>query len=299
MTRSQFSQRDLSHTVVVGVDGTEDNLGALRFAATEATVLGAALKVVHVVPDHLPSAAAMPPTPEEMFAAGHAILRAAERVVRGLAPDLPIESWLQHGTRPLQLVWGAEGAMMLVVGRDGRSLIERLLRGDTATGVAARAEVPVVEVPAEWRPPPADAERVVVVGVEVLDRSATLLADGFTVAGKQRATLVVLHARKLPRAYSDTDARIAADEWVRQATLKLEDELRDWRARFPEVKVEICVVHEQPSDALIEASRQADLVVLARRDRGMPSATHLGSTARAVLRGAHCPVRVIAPFERT
>lgn len=297
MTRSQFSQRDFSRTVVVGVDGSEANLGALRFAAAEATALGAALKVVHVVPDHLPGAGVMPPTPEEVFAAGHEVLHAAEDAVRELAPDLPVECWLHHGTRPLQLVWGAEGALMLVVGRDGRPLLERLLRGDTATGVAARAGVPVVEVPADWRPPAADSERVVVVGVKVIDRSNALLADAFAVANAPRATLVVLHARKVSRVYRDTDARTAADEWARQSALKLEDQLRDWRARFPEVKVDVRVVHDHPSDALVEASREADLVVLERRDRAAPPAAHLGTTARAVLRASHCPVRVVAPVE--
>ena len=51
MTKNQSTHSDLSNTVVVGIDGSEANLGALRYAVAEATTTGAALKLVHVVPD--------------------------------------------------------------------------------------------------------------------------------------------------------------------------------------------------------------------------------------------------------
>ena len=124
MTRSQFSQRDLSHTVVVGVDGSEDNLGALRFAATEAAALGAALKVVHVVPDHLPSAAVMPPTPDEIFAAGHEILRAARggRPRTRARPSDRVVPPARHPSAPARV--GSRGRDD-AGGREGRPLADR------------------------------------------------------------------------------------------------------------------------------------------------------------------------------
>ncbi|GAA4381385.1 universal stress protein [Nocardioides caricicola] len=271
------------NVVVVGVDGSEANRGALRYAVAEARSTGAALKLVHVVPDHLPTPALVPVTPQELDDLGHQFLRDAAETVRALDPDLAVEGWLHHGTRPVELAHGAEGARVLVVGRDGRPLLERLLRGDTATGVAARAAVPVVEVPADWSPRPPDADHVVVVAVKVADRAATLLADAFGLAAQRAATLVVLHATK-----SDS----------RAATLGIEAVLRDWRARFPDVKVDVRVVPEPASDAVVAASRDADLVVVGRRGRGVPAATHLGTTARAVLRAAHSPVRVVATAER-
>lgn len=271
------------NVVVVGVDGSEANRGALRYAVAEARSTGAALKLVHVVPDHLPTPALVPVTPQELDDLGHQFLRDAVETVRALDPDLAVEGWLHHGTRPVELAHGAEGARVLVVGRDGRPLLERLLRGDTATGVAARAAVPVVEVPADWSPRPPDADHVVVVAVKVADRAATLLADAFGLAAQRAATLVVLHATK-----ADSGA----------ATLGIEAVLRDWRARFPDVKVDVRVVPEPASDAVVAASRDADLVVVGRRGRGVPAATHLGTTARAVLRAAHSPVRVVATAER-
>ena len=55
------------------------------------------------------------------------------------------------------------------------------------------------------------------------------------------------------------------------------------------------MVHDHAGHALVEASRDADMVVIVRRAHGVPASVHLGGTARAVLRSAHCPVRVVAP----
>lgn len=285
-----------SDLVVLGVDGSAANLGALRFAVAEARLLGAHLKLVHVVPDYLTVAPMVPLSAAEFTATGTEILRSAEAVTRELAPDLDVAGWLHHGNRPAELIRAAEGATSLVVGRDGRPLPQRLLRGDTAAGVAARAHLPVVQVPAEWYPRPPEADPVVVVGVKGAAHADDLLADAFTVAAERGASLLVLHAWKLPSAYDDiVESRTAVDQWARESTLEMEALLREHRVRHPEIKVEVRVVHDHPAQALVEASHEADVLVVARRAHGIPPAAHLGSTARAVLRSAHCPVRVVAP----
>lgn len=287
---------DGSDLVVLGVDGSAANLGALRYAVAEARLLGGRLKLVHVVPDYLTVAPMVPLTAAEFTETGTEILRSAEAVARELAPDLEVEGWLHHGNRPAELIHGAAGAAVLVVGRDGRPLAQRLLRGDTAAAVAARADLPVVEVPADWQPRPEADEPVVIVGVKAGTHAPELLADAFEVARQRHATLVVLHAWKLPNAYDDiVETRVAVEQWSRESTLEMEDLLRDLRAERPDVKVEVRILHDHPGHALVEASGEADLVVLVRRAHGVPPAAHLGSTARAVLRSAHSPVRVVAP----
>ena len=46
---------------------------------------------------------------------------------------------------------------------------------------------------------------------------------------------------------------------------------------------------------MIEASRWADLVVLGRHASIVPSGSHLGPVARAVVRESTCPVLLAAP----
>ncbi len=281
--------------VVIGVDGSAANAGALRFGVEEARRTGAPLKLVHVVPDYLPVAPMMPYASTDLTEMGTAIIKRSEEQVAELASDLVVEGWVHHGSRPAQLSTGAEGSRLLVIGRDDRPLLERVLRGDTASRLAARATVPMVLVPADWT---ADEPRgVVLVGVKSAEHAGAAVGDAFGVAAARGARLVVLHAWKLPSAYDDIiGSRVAVDEWSQKATADVEAVLADWRVTYPEVEVEVRVVHDHPSYALVEASREADLVVLARHAHGVP-VTHLGGTARAVLRTAHAPVRVVPPGE--
>ncbi|MGB0100568.1 MAG: universal stress protein [Nocardioides sp.] len=279
--------------VVVGVDGSEATAAALRYGLTEAARRGARLRLVHVVPDNLPVSPVMPVLRDDLAEIGAAILAEAQAQAHAAAPDVPVEVWLHHGGRSVELARAAEHADQLVVGRDERPLLERLLRGNTSTGVAARAAVPTVAVPAGWEP----AERgTVLVGVKSTAHLDALLGDALAVAAERGSRVVLLHAWSLPTEYDDrVQGRVAHAEWARRTAADLEPHLQAWRATYPEVEVEIRSVHEHPVPALITASAEADLLVLVRRAHGMPAAVQLGGTARSVIRAAHCPVRVVPP----
>lgn len=295
MTTPQTSQ-ETNGPVVVGVDGSATSLGALRYAVDEARRSGALLQLVHVVPDYVPVPPAVAINPADLTEAGTAVLASAEQQLREIDPDLPYEGWLRHGTRAVQLAAAAEGAAMLVVGRDERPLVSRLLRGDTATAVAARAGVPVVEVPADWRPRLDDGIRTVLVGVKSFDRTAALLDDAFRVASQVHGRVEILHAWRLPSGYDDIIAsRAVAQDWERQVREEFAPQLDLWHDLYPDVPVDVHLVHDYAGPALVHAAEHADVVVIARRAHGVPAATHLGATARAVLRSASCPVRVVPP----
>ncbi|WP_296605187.1 universal stress protein, partial [Nocardioides sp.] len=163
---------------------------------------------------------------------------------------------------------------MLVVGRDDRPVLYRLVDGDTATRTAARAPVPVVEVPASWHDAPDAPERhAVVVGVKSGAHADELLGHAFAIADARSARVVVVHAWKLPSAYDDIiESRIALEQCEREGVAEMELLLHDWRAAFPEVEVEVRVVHDHAAHALVEASREADLVLVVRRAHGVPVA---------------------------
>lgn len=60
----------------------------------------------------------------------------------------------------------------------------------------------------------------------------------------------------------------------------------------PAVRARVDVVHGQAAQALVGATQDADLVLLQRSTLG-PVRHHVGSTSRAVLREASCPVEVV------
>lgn len=281
--------------VLIGVDGSHASTGAIRAGLVEARRLGAPLRLVHVVPDYLLLAPLDPLASEGVTEGGARLLAQAEAEARAEAPDLQVDTDLRRGGSAAQLAAAVDdaAAAVLFVGRDEQALIDRVLLGNTAAGAAARAARPVVTVPADWEPSAAPGE--VVVAVKSPAHSSELLSDAFAAAEARGGRLVVLHSWKLPSAYEDIiTSRVKTEDLVRRSTAELESLLRDWRVGYPDVEVEIRIVHDQAAHALVAASRSADLLVLVRHGHGFPSGI-LGGTGRAVLRGAECPVRIVPP----
>ncbi|WP_218566568.1 universal stress protein [Vallicoccus soli] len=66
----------------------------------------------------------------------------------------------------------------------------------------------------------------------------------------------------------------------------------------PGVLVDVQAVHGPSAQALIEASRTADLVVVGSRGRGGFASLVLGSVAEQCVRHCHCPVVVVRHKEK-
>lgn len=80
-----------------------------------------------------------------------------------------------------------------------------------------------------------------------------------------------------------------------EATVR-EDMERAWgglAAESPAVEVHLQPVHGPAAQVLLEASGQAELVVVGSRGRGGFAELVLGSTADQVVRYSHCPVTVV------
>lgn len=294
MSRTRRASRT-NRGVVVGVDGSAASVNALRYARAEAARHGDRVDVIHVVPDYLPIAGIYPVSADDLMAAGRSALRSTLDQLDELgpvAPDVVMTPHLRRGSVVTLLATAATDAREIVVGSDRRPVAMRLLTGNVSTGVAARAPVPVVSVPDTW-----SAERstgVVLVGVKHTDRAGTLLAEAFAVAQDRGCRLRVLHAWRLPSGYDDIIAdRVAFEDWQQRARRALDALTAPWRRTYPDVEVELVTAHDQAAHALVDASADADELVVVRRAHGIPAAAHLGSTARTVLLYAHCPVRVI------
>lgn len=293
MTESQAL--DPAPAVVVGVDGTPASVGAVRYGLEEARAAGCRLRLVHVLPEFEAFGSPYPLPDERLRTTGRAILQDALDAAGGRPGDPEVELVLRRGPRVPTLTALARAARVLVVGADHHAITTRLLTGNTTSGVAASSLAPVVSVPEGWRPD-AHGSAPVLVGVKGSPHAHELLGTAFAAARRTGRGLVALHAWRLPSGYDDIIVdRVAAGEWEARAAADMESLVAEWRPGFPDVDVELRVVHDQAAHALVEASRSARELVLVRRAHGIPAAVHLGPTARAVLRSAHCPVRVVPP----
>lgn len=142
-----MADKDLSRTVVVGVDGSEGANRALRFALDEATAHGWDVLAVHGVDVGL--SAADPygggAVLDQLQQAGRMALdaAAAEATAKGVA----VATKMEIGSPSYALVDASKGAAMLVVGSRGHGGFIGLLLGSVSSAVVHHATCPVVVVP--------------------------------------------------------------------------------------------------------------------------------------------------------
>ena len=135
--------------VVVGFDGSPESEVALRFAADEARMRGAPLRIVHAWE---PSASgylgeAFAPTPDAFVEAerrADVVLRAALEELRG--ETVEVEALAEEGGPAGVLLEQAADAALLVVGSRGLGGAKRLLLGSVSQHLAHHATCPLVIV---------------------------------------------------------------------------------------------------------------------------------------------------------
>lgn len=231
--------------------------------------------------------------------AARMLLAAAEERARDLMPDdLPVTKELVWGGPVSSIVDAAEDARMVVLQRRPLSRVLRVVTRSTSSGVAAHTHVPVVSVPASWTAPH-DREPLVVVGVDVPERAENVLRAAVDEARARGARLRVLHTWSFPGAYDDIIvSRVEHQQWTERATRDIRAALAALGDVASGLDVEVEARHAFPGDALIQAARRADLLVIGRHDPLVPAGSHLGPVARAVLREAACPVLLADPRPR-
>jgi nucleotide-binding universal stress UspA family protein len=282
--------------ILAGVDGTEAGLAAARYAAAEAARLGVALHLVYAVDPYAPALPTWPPAPTDpdsrMGKLATAILAEAEEAVAD--SGAVVSTYMLLGRPALVLIENADKARLVVLGDQPRTLLDRIITSSIIAPVAAHSPAPVVVVPASWS---ADgAPREIVVGVQDPATSSALVRHGLEVAADRGARLRLLHAWHAFGAYPDhLTAASEEREWRERAEHELTAVLEAARVSSGEaaagVEASVDVVHGPAAYALVEASRKAELLILAR-GRNFLGFKHLGGTSRAVLRESVCPVEI-------
>ena len=283
-------------SVLVGVDGSEQALRAVRWAAAEAAVRGLPLRLVHAF-----SWGAEPElrllTEGERFRArlldrAHAELAAAAEAAAEVRPDLVVARRLRIGYPADVLATEAAGARLLVLGDRGRSRLAGLLLGSTAAAMAAHAPCPVVVVRG---PSPAPGTGPVVVGVDDSPSSEAAIGFAFAAAAARAVPLLAVHT--YPEVLADpilaglVDPDVVTDIESRRLT----ERLAGWVRKFPGVVVRPWPAHGDPVRTLTALSGSAQLVVVGSRGRGALARTLLGSVGNALLHRSDCPVAVVRP----
>ncbi|TCO61952.1 universal stress protein [Actinocrispum wychmicini] len=283
--------------VVVGVDGSESALRAVRWAAMEAAARKIPLRIVHAcMPVDGRSPSPMPPSmADTVVAAGRQWLTIAADVAKETWDDVSTELVREYEVDAL--IRGSQDAQLMVLGARGHGGFAELLIGSVAVAVSARGHCPVVVVQG------ADVDRTgkpIVVGVDGSPASEGAIAFAFDEASRRDVPLVAVHTWSDPVTASAFAMAPFAVDWYEVRTEEeqlLAERVAGWQEKYPNVRVQRVVTHDHPARTLIDQARNAQLVVVGSRGRGPVAGMLLGSTSQALLHHAPCPVAVVRPDE--
>jgi nucleotide-binding universal stress UspA family protein len=299
----------MARTITVGLDGSAESLAAAEWAAREAKLRDLPVKLVHVwrpVPERMAQASLLDAETHQHWT--ERIPREAAEGLRLRHPGVEVSTEQLAGTRSEVLAEAARDAELLVIGSRALSGLGGFLVGSVGQGVVARTEVPVVLVRAGEQsadehamdhadvPSGATAFKPVVLGLAAGSPDEAVIAFAFEEARRRDTELHVLQGwNQSPYSvYTMGSGFEPHEEFARERAAVLTEALRAWRQKYPDVEV---VEVSRPGSAaglLIDASRDASLLVVGRRVRRNPFGAHIGAVTHAVLHHATAPVAVVA-----
>lgn len=283
--------------VVVGADGSEHGLAALRWAADTAVAYELPLTILHALPD-----ATGTPT---LVSEPTGVLGEAVTVARAAQPDLAIRA-LQMPDSPVQsLLAAGENADLLVLGSRGGEGFRGLLLGSTTMHVAPYAKCPVVVVHSGMEggvpfEPESDSDEG-----KGNPGQVVLGYDG-SAASNRAAAFAFRHAQALGCGVVAVSVEAGKGEpqteWIDPEnatpgsdTSAFHSPVIVTAASFPDVPVSFVAGTGRPAEVLLTEARGAVLLVVGSRGSGGFAGLVMGSVSQKVLAHADCPVAVLHP----
>ncbi len=276
--------------IVVGTDGSENSMLAVRWAVDEARLHRADVEAVlvwNLLDQHYPDRSDRFDPGYDDEAARTALASWVSEALdddRGVSLrtvcDVPVRALLEAG----------DGADLLVVGARGKGGFEDLLLGSVSERVAQLATRPVAVV----RALAPVREGPVVVGIDGSERSLNALRWAAAESRSRDADLDVVHAWRLPPMMTATPVMSVFPDLS-----ALEEDGRTILDRaladpaLAGIRVHGHLAHDLPAHALLRRATGAGMLVAGTRGLGRVAGTLLGSVSRQLLHHAPCPVVVI------
>ncbi|MGW3151830.1 universal stress protein [Streptomyces sp. NPDC001177] len=282
--------------IVVGIDGSESSLRAVDWAADEAALRGAALRLVHASLweryEVAPLAYDLGKWSGEVVAGD--IGDTAEGRAHRRQPGIKVTTDAPSEAPEHALVRESRTALAVVLGCRGRSGMAETLLGSVGVMVAGHAHCPVIVLRGSHdNQARSGAHGRIVLGVGGKPTGSAATRFAAEEALLRGAELEVVRAWHRP-AHAPMGHPLIVGEPAhlqeQQAAEALEEALRLVPA---DLRVRRHTVEARARDALLAASREADLLVVGARRRHGRFGLQFGRVAHGVLHHAACPVAVV------
>ena len=143
----------------------------------------------------------------------------------------------------------------------------------------------------------------IVVGIDGSAHSRRALEWAMREAAIRRVPLTVITVHEIAVDYWGSDVAYPEDravaEHARQAAQVEVDKVLDQLGESRPESVTVQSVSGTPTEELLRASRDADMIVVGSRGAGGFTYPLMGSVSTCVAHRAHCPVVVIPPEDRS
>ncbi|MEE2041434.1 universal stress protein [Nocardiopsis sp. CT-R113] len=288
--------------VVVGVDGSSASRAALAWATGEAARRAVQLRIVHGL--GLPVALGLGavverPLAEDAREAAHGLLTECAEYARRTRPEVDVATVLVPKDAPAVLLDEAEHEDVVVVGSRGHGGIRAILLGSVSVRTSSHAPCPVVVVPDTGEPAPHRGR--LVVGVDGSDGSRRALRFGLGEALLTGSEVVVVNSWEVPLA-ADAASLEADAQSLHEGVFDRQSEevvagllAEVVGERTAHLDISAVRVRAAPVKALLEASADADLLVVGSRGRGGVRGLVMGSVSQGVIHRSGVPVAVLPP----
>ena len=280
--------------VVVGVDGSEDGLRAVKYGASFAAEIGGELLLVHAVDDAMLAGAwGVVYDPEVLQNAGVSANEAAAARAREIGlPEERIRTEVVLGSPGGVLGRLSEVADLIVVGRRSVSGLERMFVGSTSVSVVASSRCPVLVISAAAHPQDVGNKKLIGVGLNTSRVNHSTLAAGFEQAQLLGARLEIVHALQPPIGLFGPKLGPAdLEELIRFTRGGIEAMASEQTKTFPEVPYEVVVVAATPINEFVTRSENYDLLVLGAGEEAIPG-FGLGGLLRGLMAHSLCPLYI-------
>jgi nucleotide-binding universal stress UspA family protein len=278
MCRLDTKGNIMAASVLVGTDGSKAAELAVGWASDDAARRRRPLRIVHVRQLWNPA-----------DASGDELLTAAADIARTRHPDLEIETRLAgHGVVESLLEQSVD-TFEVVFGHSGPGSSSHTLRSAIGQWAGGRSAQPVIVTCGDTT----TDHGQVVVGIDPFHEATDLLEYAFDTARTRQATLWIFYAwilRGRPPLSEHVSLREGAEPGQSPSQFGLVSD--SWRERYPDLKVIERTICAAPVSVMVEASAQADLIVVGARDR-RGSTEEVMRVRSAVLERSRCPIAVV------
>ena len=281
--------------IVVGVDGSEQSLLALKWAADEARTRGVILHIVYggtgypkTVPDWF--------RPEGDLSAGEAVVDDAVALVATSHPGVIVSGTTTELPAAEALTAASRSAGLLVVGARGRGGFPGLLLGSVGETCMQQASCPVAVI----RTGPTDAGRSsdggrIVVGIDGSAGSDRALRWALDEGERRSVAVLAIHAWHEPYNSGlavglSNQHEVLAGEVVEHAKVSADH----WN---PRVQFVAELRYGPAVSVLREACVPEDLLVVGSRGRKGIHGVLIGSVARQAARHVCCSMAVVPSLD--